>query len=205
MIVEIVLSRPVAGVSATDMRDAALAAGPVLDQLPGLRTREVLFDGKEQWADIVRWDTMADAEQAMPRVGQHPLVQALFMKIDEPSSEMFFLNPVQSDPLPHVPQAESAVTELALFRTTPTVTADEMREVVAQTWGRVAAQPGYLRRDLLANGDGQWVDVVRWRTLDDAMRAMSTMEQDPAMLPFVQRIDPHSVRMFHLHGVAIHA
>lgn len=205
MIVEIVLSRPIAGVSATAMREAALAAGPVLDQLPGVRYREVLFDGVEQWADIVRWDNMTDAEQAMPRVGQHPLVQALFTKIDEPRSEMFFLHPVQSDPLAQAPQTETGITELALFRLAPAVTADEMHAVVAQTWGVLAAQPGYLSRELLANADGQWVDVVRWRSLEDAMQAMKVMEQTAAMQPFMGCIDPHSVRMYHLHSVAVHA
>jgi len=59
-------------------------------------------------------------------------------------------------------------------------------------------QKGYMDRELLKGEDGQWIDIVHWRSMEEAKRAADAIMQDPVCLGFLQKIDPKSVKMMHL-------
>ena len=59
-------------------------------------------------------------------------------------------------------------------------------------------QKGYMDRELLKGEDGEWIDIVHWRSMEEAKRAADTIMQDPACLGFLQKIEPESVKMMHL-------
>ncbi len=56
-------------------------------------------------------------------------------------------------------------------------------------------QAGYVDRELLKIADDQWVDLVHWKTADDARRAGKAMMHDPSCADFVRMIDPAGVDM----------
>jgi len=196
MVIELVLSRPKTGVTEDDLRASALAVAPVLNALPGLQRRVVLADGQGQWVDVIHWDSLENAQQAMPRIGHVPAVQTLFAQLDESGVELFHMTSVLGKT-----EVQGTITEVALFRAT--VSPEALRTAAQDSWATLAAQPGYLGRELMLDDSGQWADVVQWETLEAATRAMAVMEQDATMQPFMQALDVSSIRMFHVQPVDV--
>jgi hypothetical protein len=93
-VVEVVLCRAKANVSEAEMREAARLAEPEMDSLPGLISRELLVDSEGQWVDIVHWESMEHAQNALQLVGDKPAIQHLFSLIDEDQTRMMHLHPV---------------------------------------------------------------------------------------------------------------
>jgi hypothetical protein len=67
----------------------------------------------------------------------------------------------------------------------------------------LSAQPGFRSRVLVGpDNDGYYTDLVRWRSVEDAHRAMEAMPGSDAAMAFMARIDPASVDMRHAPVVA---
>jgi hypothetical protein len=60
---------------------------------------------------------------------------------------------------------------------------------------------GYLRRQVLRSDDGQWVDVVYWNSLEEALQAADPIMSTPAGQQLGAVLDGPSVRVFHLQQV----
>ncbi len=50
-------------------------------------------------------------------------------------------------------------------------------------------QPGFVRRELVRRGEGEYVDIVHWRSLDDAKAIMAKVETSPACRAFFSVMD----------------
>ena len=61
----------------------------------------------------------------------------------------------------------------------------------------VRGQPGFLSRDLIEAGDGEWIDVVRWADMNTAKAAAAAAMQAPECGPMMSLIAPTSVQMRH--------
>jgi hypothetical protein len=73
------------------------------------------------------------------------------------------------------------VVELAPFRMAPGVTDTDVlnaSDVIQREFLR--HQPGFLRRDLLRAGDGQWFDLVEWKDHDSFAAAMAAFPTSQA-------------------------
>lgn len=68
------------------LQNSARAAG-VLATLPGFRQRLLSADAAG-WQDVVIWDSLAQALEAMPLVMAHPEVAGMMAAIDPESIEM---------------------------------------------------------------------------------------------------------------------
>ena len=94
--------------------------------------------------------------------------------------------------------SEQLTVEIVLFKlkegaeTGAFITAAAGLEPFLQT------QSGFVRRQLLQGDDGQWSDIVHWRTLAEAHQAAETVMQEPSCHPFMGMIDENSVTMFHM-------
>ena len=76
---------------------------------------------------------------------------------------------------------DTTVVEWAPFRLAPGAdepTLLETAEAVQHEF--LARQPGFVRRDLLRAGDGQWVDLVVWKDEASAMEAMRAAQSSAA-------------------------
>ncbi len=94
------------------------------------------------------------------------------------------------------------IVEIAQFKLVAGV--DEqgfLKEAEAVQSDFLEKQKGYIDRELLKGGDGQWIDIVHWRSMEEAKRAAEAIMKDPACLGFLQKIDPASVKMMHLRQV----
>lgn len=93
-VVEVVLCRTKAHVSEAQMIEAARMAKKEMDTLPGLISRELLLNDEGQWVDIVHWESMEHAQQALQLVADKPKIQHMFSLIDESQMQMLHLHPV---------------------------------------------------------------------------------------------------------------
>lgn len=63
----------------------------------------------------------------------------------------------------------------------------------------LATTPGYISRDLTRDDNGQWVDIVRWESMEQAISAAETM---PMMDEMGGYLDSESINMMHLRHAA---
>lgn len=61
----------------------------------------------------------------------------------------------------------------------------------------LARQPGFLSRHLGRREDGVWVDVVRWRSMEQARAAADRIMAEIGDSDALQSIEPASVAMSH--------
>ena len=60
-------------------------------------------------------------------------------------------------------------------------------------------QKGYIDRRLLKGDDGEWVDLVRYESLQDAQHTNELIPDEPSAAGFFQSIDPGSVNVQYFH------
>lgn len=89
--------------------------------------------------------------------------------------------------------------EIVHFHPAPGCDADAVRRGFAPSHPVVAACAGFLGRDLLPPSEegAPWLDVVRWRSLEDALAAAKAFETHEAVASIMAVVDPASLRMEH--------
>ncbi|MCK7592900.1 VOC family protein [Pseudomarimonas salicorniae] len=70
------------------MAEAAWAAQPAMERLPGFVSRQFGRDQQGEWIDVVRWQSMAHAQQAAELAGRDPDIAHFFGQIDMESVRM---------------------------------------------------------------------------------------------------------------------
>ncbi|WP_292472399.1 antibiotic biosynthesis monooxygenase [Mesorhizobium sp.] len=86
--------------------------------------------------------------------------------------------------------------EIVSFRLKPDAAADFIAQNgVVTDW--LARQPGFLSRHLGERADGSWVDVVRWRSLEQAQAAAQRIMAEIGDCEAMRAIEPASVAMSH--------
>jgi len=58
-------------------------------------------------------------------------------------------------------------------------------------------QPGFVGRQLAVNGDGNWIDLVRWQSRAQAIAAADRLLGEIGDCAAMQAIDPASIDMSH--------
>jgi hypothetical protein len=93
--------------------------------------------------------------------------------------------------------------EIVSFKAKADVSDEAVLKVVHATQNALQHYPGYIRRETLKNGDGQWIDIVHWRNLEDAQKAAETFNVDPSAAAFMEVVEVTSVNMLHLEQAAV--
>lgn len=70
------------------MAEAAWAAQPAIEQLPGFVSRQFARGDDGEWIDLVRWTSLEAAREAAERAGRDPDIAAFFGQIDMQSVEL---------------------------------------------------------------------------------------------------------------------
>ena len=58
-------------------------------------------------------------------------------------------------------------------------------------------QKGFVRRTLAKSENGDWVDVVYWDTMDDALKASEAAMKSLVCAPMFGMVDDDSIKMYH--------
>ena len=68
--------------------------------------------------------------------------------------------------------------------------------------GFLEKQAGYAgTRQLLKGQEGEWFDIVHWKSLEDAQKAQEAAVGSETCTPMFQKIDPSSIKMLHLEQI----
>jgi antibiotic biosynthesis monooxygenase (ABM) superfamily enzyme len=94
--------------------------------------------------------------------------------------------------------------EIVIYRLKPDVDRNRFLEISTQATEWLRTRPGYLGRELLEDDNGQWVDLVRWATIDDALAAASAFMEVPEAAAFMDVVEPESITMLHPRSVVIY-
>ena len=89
-------------------------------------------------------------------------------------------------------------------RLKPDVNRDQFLEISARATEWLRNRPGYLGRELLEDGSGEWVDLVRWATMEDALAAASAFMETPEAAAFMDAVEPESITMLHPRRVVVY-
>lgn len=91
------------------------------------------------------------------------------------------------------------IVELAQFKTKSGISDTEVLAASHEAQeGFLAKCKGFVSRELLKSDDGEWVDILHWKTMEDAQKAMQDMMASPSTKKFNEVIDPSSIKMMHL-------
>jgi len=61
----------------------------------------------------------------------------------------------------------------------------------------LSAQKGYISRKLLRGGE-MWADSILWETMEDALKAFETAEENAEACEYVSFMDQESINVLHL-------
>lgn len=90
----------------------------------------------------------------------------------------------------------SFVVETAWFKLKPQVSEKDFLAASKKAHdGYLSKCKGFISRELLKAEDGAWLDVVHFRTMEDADAAAKNFPLSPSAREFEQAIDASSARM----------
>jgi antibiotic biosynthesis monooxygenase (ABM) superfamily enzyme len=90
------------------------------------------------------------------------------------------------------------VLELVVFRLVEGASREQLLGTVDAVSAWIAERPGFIARELVHDADGdRWVDVVWWRTMDDAKAAAELAMTSDSCAPMFALIDMESTLMIH--------
>lgn len=98
----------------------------------------------------------------------------------------------------HRQELPKPILEVVLFRAKAGVADEQVLHGSAQLQPWLEGAAGYLSRKLNKGEDGQWVDLVHWRTLAEAHQAAEQLMAEPSAAAFMAMIDPESITMLHV-------
>lgn len=94
-------------------------------------------------------------------------------------------------------QGERAL-ELVVFKLNEGVSREQLLGTVEAVSDWIAEQPGFISRELSYDAEGgRWIEVVWWRTLEDAHEAAELALTSESCAPMFALIDMESTLMAH--------
>ena len=87
--------------------------------------------------------------------------------------------------------------EIVIYRLKADVDRNQFMEISDRATEWLRNRPGYLGRELLEDDSGQWVDLVRWATMEDALAAASAFMEVAQAAAFMAAVEPDSITMLH--------
>jgi antibiotic biosynthesis monooxygenase (ABM) superfamily enzyme len=92
---------------------------------------------------------------------------------------------------------KDSVYEIILFELKPGVARDHYLNVTTQANDWLQKQPGFLSREILADESGQWIEILRWATTEDALAAARASEGAEFAAAIMDTVVPETIRMLH--------
>ena len=90
------------------------------------------------------------------------------------------------------------VLELVVFKLKESVTREQFLGTVEPVSAWISEQPGFVSRELSYDAEGErWIEVVWWRTMEDAHAAAERAMTSESCAPMFALIDMESALMAH--------
>ena len=96
------------------------------------------------------------------------------------------------------------VLELVVFRLREGATRDQLLSTAGGVSDWIGEQPGFISRELVHDPEGgRWIDLVWWRTIEEARAAAELALTSESCAPMFSLIDMESATM--VHGMPVHS
>lgn len=90
------------------------------------------------------------------------------------------------------------VLELVVFKLSDAATREDLLATVDAVSDWAESQPGFISRELSYDPDGdRWIEVIWWRTMEDAHAAAELALTSESCTPMFALIDDQSTLMVH--------
>jgi len=89
------------------------------------------------------------------------------------------------------------VYEIVVFKAQADVTTEQVLLSAQSIQSTLESYTGYISRDLIQADNDQWVDIVKWESLEDAQFAAEDIMSKPEAATFMTIIDTASINMMH--------
>jgi heme-degrading monooxygenase HmoA len=99
----------------------------------------------------------------------------------------------------------NTVIEIAIFRLRAGTERARFLEAARAVDAALRCMTGFMSRELLEEEEGEWVDLIRWASQDDAQRSIEALSRAPEAQSFLELIDPESVRLHHYRTIDLGA
>ena len=97
-----------------------------------------------------------------------------------------------------MPSTGDKVLELVVFKLAEGVSRDQFLATVDPVSSWISRQPGFISRELSHDADGdRWIEVVWWRTMEEAHAAAELAMSSESCAPMFGAIDMESTLMLH--------
>jgi hypothetical protein len=87
--------------------------------------------------------------------------------------------------------------EMVMFKTNQQVSEQEAQEALLSINPIINTYPGFVSRVLSKNSDDFWLDIVYWKSMDEAKSAAQEITKDPEVVKAFSVIDGSTVQIFH--------
>jgi len=91
-----------------------------------------------------------------------------------------------------------------MFRAKPETSDTQILDLSDELQRQVEAFPGCIHRRLLKDGDGNWIDIVDWNSIEEAMQAAEAINGKPLAAQFGELVEAGSVKVLHLSPVRVY-
>jgi hypothetical protein len=106
----------------------------------------------------------------------------------------FFIVPTHAEEAPNM---SGPVVEIVTFKLANGVTEDAFIKAGEAAVSFMKTRKGFVSRRLSRSADGTYTDHVTWATIEDAKQSMDASMKEPTLGPFIQSIDPASMKIEH--------
>jgi heme-degrading monooxygenase HmoA len=83
----------------------------------------------------------------------------------------------------------SVLIEVTVFKTKLEVDQTQFLAADAAFTEALKAMGGFIQRDLLQGENDVWIDIIHWRTLEDAQHSAATIASHPEAQAFIHLLD----------------
>ena len=100
--------------------------------------------------------------------------------------------------------SERLVVEVVTFKLKAGVGEADFLQAADAVMSDLQAMSGYIDRELLKDAQGQWMDILHWQSMDEALAAAEALMTAPNAGPFIAMLDATSMAMYHLEQVQVY-
>ncbi|MFK7908846.1 MAG: nuclear transport factor 2 family protein [Chitinophagales bacterium] len=190
IVAEVTLFNLNSGVDATafQTRDAEIEKDFTSLQ-PGFLKRSSAVNADGQYAVLVFWETLADADASIAAFQIDPTVADYFGMIDGNTFSVERYTTLQRPDIDFA-LASDNVIEVTTFKINDNLDSSNFEARDAEIEADFTSlQPGFIRRASSVNADGEYAIIVFWETLADADASIAAFQIDPSVADYFGMID----------------
>ena len=174
------------------------AIDPMVDELDGYYGRKMMFgiENPKLIGDVVYYRDVQSFETASKIEMKSKICQSYFATMLEKSelNKMLVGTPVYLSPKT---TQESTIIEVALFKSKPEYTKEQLAEQALAINPVLNTLDGLVSRKLAVTPDGLWMDILYWASLEQANAALPVVMENEICKAFFEMTDDSTSEFMH--------